>query len=134
MELAHQVFTCFWFFSLFFCIYVLYCEAARFYRESKLRKSNEIKKIPAELFGTNSTNVRYIKRNADADTSEAIQLTELARERARNGEFESVIVVALLKDGTQWFKSTNMSQYEKSFLLTFFQAIVNDWFRLGGHE
>ena len=43
--------------------------------------------------------------------------------------FDSVMLVAINKDGTQFMKCSTMNQYEKSFLLQFIQSSIFWWFR-----
>jgi hypothetical protein len=131
MKFPDPVVLYFWFASIII-IFALACECARFYRNSKLKNNSEIQERLPGVTGEGNTNIRYLKRDADVDTTESIKLLKNALNKAENNEFEAVVVIALNKGGTQWFKSTNMSQYEKSFLLTFYQAIVTDWFQLGG--
>ena len=45
--------------------------------------------------------------------------------------FECVVVIGITKDGQQWLRGSTSNAYQKSFLFTFHQACMNDWFRLG---
>lgn len=44
--------------------------------------------------------------------------------------FDAVVVVAMKKDGTQYMRDSPMTMPERSFLFTFFGAVVNKWFQL----
>lgn len=49
-------------------------------------------------------------------------------EEAENGQTEAVIIIRLMKDGSQKIDTSFMNHYEKCFLKAFFDAWIFRWF------
>jgi len=75
--------------------------------------------------------VKVIERNFNSDVLETI---ELFKETHDVSNLESIVILAIKKDGGQVLMTNKTSGEKKAFLLAFFQSWVNKWFSLGDIE